>query len=295
MKIKNLKLHSSHIPQFRRYTRSRVGNFFYFAFLTAFGLFSILPLFYSVITSFKPIEELLIFPPKFYVQRPTLANFLDIPALLSNLDVPLSRYIFNSLFVCVLTTVLNVIISAMAAFVLSKGTVKGRNVIFWIVQVALLFNAYTLQIPQYVVISKLHIVDTYWAYILPSLASTMGVFLMKQYMEGYVPYALIESAKIDGAGFQRIFWSIIMPIVKPAWLTLVLFAFQGIWATAPQTIFTEKLKSLPMIMSQITAGGIARQGSAMAVTVILMIPPIFVYMISQSNVMQTMSSAGIKG
>lgn len=295
MKIKNLKLHSSHIPQFRRYTRSRVGNFFYFAFLTAFGLFSILPLFYSVITSFKPIEELLIFPPKFYVQRPTLANFLDIPALLSNLDVPLSRYIFNSLFVCVLTTVLNVIISSMAAFVLSKGTVKGRNVIFWIVQVALLFNAYTLQIPQYVVISKLHIVDTYWAYILPSLASTMGVFLMKQYMEGYVPYALIESAKIDGAGFQRIFWSIIMPIVKPAWLTLVLFAFQGIWATAPQTIFTEKLKSLPMIMSQITAGGIARQGSAMAVTVILMIPPIFVYMISQSNVMQTMSSAGIKG
>lgn len=295
MKIKNLKLHSSHIPQFRRYTRSRVGNFFYFAFLTAFGLFSILPLFYSVITSFKPIEELLIFPPKFYVQRPTLANFLDIPALLSNLDVPLSRYIFNSLFVCVLTTVLNVIISSMAAFVLSKGTVKGRNVIFWIVQVALLFNAYTLQIPQYVVISKLHIVDTYWAYILPSLASTMGVFLMKQYMEGYVPYALIESAKIDGAGFQRIFWSIIMPIAKPAWLTLVLFAFQGIWATAPQTIFTEKLKSLPMIMSQITAGGIARQGSAMAVTVILMIPPIFVYMISQSNVMQTMSSAGIKG
>lgn len=295
MKFKKLRLRSSHIPQFRRYTRSRIGNFFYFAFLTAFGLFSVLPLFYSVITSFKPIEELLIFPPKFYVQRPTLANFLDIPALLSNLDVPLSRYIFNSLFVCVITTVLNVIISAMAAFVLSKGTIKGRNVIFWIVQVALLFNAYTLQIPQYVVISKLHIVDTYWAYILPSLASTMGVFLMKQYMEGYIPYALIESAKIDGAGFQRIFWSIIMPIVKPAWLTLVLFAFQGIWATAPQTIFTEKLKSLPMIMSQITAGGIARQGSAMAVTVILMIPPIFVYMISQSNVMQTMSSAGIKG
>lgn len=294
MKISITKRYSS-IPQFRRYTRSRMGNFFYFAFLTVFGMFSVLPLFYSVVTSFKPIDELLVFPPKFYVQRPTFANYLDIPALLSNLDVPLSRYIFNSLFVCVISTALNVIISAMAAFVLSKGTIKGRKVIFWIVQVALLFNAYTLQIPQYVVISKLHIVDTYWAYILPSLASTMGVFLMKQYMEGYIPYELIESAKIDGAGFQRIFWSIIMPIVKPAWLTLVLFAFQGIWATSPQTIFTEKLKSLPMIMSQITAGGIARQGSAMAVSVILMIPPILVYMISQSNVMQTMSSAGIKG
>ncbi len=125
LKLKKLKLHSSNVPQYRRYTRSRFGNFFYFLFLTAFGLFSVFPLYYSIITSFKPINELLIFPPNlFYVQRPTIENYLDIPALLSNLDVPLSRYIFNSVFVCLVTTFLNVIFSSMAAFVLSKGTIK---------------------------------------------------------------------------------------------------------------------------------------------------------------------------
>lgn len=292
---RKLRLKNSHIPQFRRYTRSRVGNFVYFTFLILFGLFSVLPLFYSIITSLKPLDELLVFPPKFYVLRPTLSNYLEIPPLLSNLNIPLSRYIFNSFFVCVVTTVAHIIISAMCAFVLSKGTIKGKNVLFWMIQFALMFNSYTLAIPQFVISNKIGIVDTYWAYILPSLASTMGVFLMKQYMEGYIPYALIESARIDGAGYMRLFWSIIMPIIKPAWLTLTLFAFKDIWSLTSTMVFSEELKTLPAIMSQIGTAGIARQGSGMAVAVIMMIPPIIVYLISQSNVMQTMSSAGIKG
>lgn len=285
----------SHIPQYRRYTRSKVGNFFYFFFLVAFGLFSVLPLYYSVITSFKPLDELLVFPPKFYVSRPTLSNYLEIPPLLSNLNVPLSRYVFNSVFICILTTVLNIVISAMAAFVLSKGTIKGRAVMFWMIQFALMFNGFTLAIPQFIISNAIGIVDTYLAYILPALSSTMGVFLMKQYMEGYIPYALIESARIDGAGYMRLFWSIIMPIVKPAWLTLTLFSFTSIWSTTSTMVFSEELKTLPTIMNQVVTGGIARTGSGMAVSVILMIPPIVVYFISQSNVMQTMSSAGIKG
>lgn len=293
--MKRFKLKSSHIPQFRRYTRTKIGNFVYFAFLIILGLFSVLPLYYSIITSFKPLDELLVFPPKFYVLRPTLSNYLEIPPLLSNLNVPLIRYIFNSIFVCAVTTFLHIIISALAAFVLSKGTIKGKNVIFWLIQFALMFNTYTLAIPQFIISNKIGIVDTYWAYILPSLASTMGVFLMKQYMEGYIPYALIESARIDGAGYFRLFWSIIMPIIKPAWLTLMLFSFKDIWSMTSTLVFSEELKTLPAIMSQIGTAGIARQGSGMAVAVIMMIPPIIVYMISQSNVMQTMSSAGIKG
>lgn len=285
----------SHIPQYRRYTRSKVGNFFYFFFLVTFGLFSVLPLYYSVITSFKPLDELLVFPPKFYVSRPTLSNYLEIPPLLSNLNVPLSRYVFNSVFICILTTVLNIVISAMAAFVLSKGTIKGRAVMFWMIQFALMFNGFTLAIPQFIISNAIGIVDTYLAYILPALSSTMGVFLMKQYMEGYIPYALIESARIDGAGYMRLFWSIIMPIIKPAWLTLTLFSFTSIWSTTSTMVFSEELKTLPTIMNQVVTGGIARTGSGMAVSVILMIPPIVVYLISQSNVMQTMSSAGIKG
>ena len=183
----------------------------------------------------------------------------------------------------------------MAAFVLSKSKIKCKNVIFWIVQFALLYNAYTLSVPQYLIFSKLKLIDTYWIYILPSISSTMGVFLLKQYMDGSIPDTIIQAAKIDGSGYYRIFWSIIMPMIKPAWLTLSLFAFRDMWALQPQgTIFSEVLKTLPYVMSQITAGGIGRAGSAMAASVIMMIPPIIVYMISQSNVMETMNCAGIK-
>ena len=282
-------------PSGHRFTRSKLGNAGVFVFLTIGGLFSMLPLIYAVVTSFKPIDELMIFPPRFFVQRPTLVNYIALPDLLSNLEVPLSRYILNSVGISAVATFVFIILSCMAAFSLSKGQYRGRGIVFWIIQFALMFNAYTLSVPQYLIFSKLRIVDTYWVYILPYLASTLGVFLVKQYIEGYVPDAYLEAARIDGASYYRIFWSIVMPIIKPAWLTLALFSFRDTWSAVPNgTIFSEELKTLPQIVSQISNGGIARGGSAMAITVIMMIPPIIVYLLSQSNVVEAMSSAGIK-
>lgn len=279
----------------KRYTRSKLGNFTLVFFLVLGGLFSTLPLIYCVCTSFKPLDELLIFPPRFFVSRPTIGNYTILPDLLSSLKVPLSRYIFNSLFISFFTTFIYIIIALMAAYVLSKATFKGCKTIFWIVQFSLMFNSFTLAVPQYLIFSKLHLIDTYWIYILPPLSSTLGVFLGKQYIEGYVPDAFLEAAKIDGANQFKVFWSIVMPTIKPAWLTLLLFTFRDIWATVPNgKIFAEELKILPQIVTQITAGGTARAGSSMAVTVIMMIPPILVFLVSQSNVAEAMSSAGIK-
>lgn len=289
------KMKISKVSQSKRFTRSKAGNVVYVAFLVLFGLFSMLPLIYCVSTSLKPLDELMKFPPSFFVKRVTWQNYMVLPSLLSNLKVPLSKHIFNSIFVSVVTTFLYVICSTMAAFSLSKSNIKGKKTMFIIVQFALLFNSYTLAIPQYLIYSYLGMVDTYLVYILPMLAGTMGVFLMKQYMESSIPDALLEAAKIDGAGPFRIFWQIVLPMVKPCIMTLTLFGFRDVWSAVPNgTIFSETLKTLPMIMSQITAGGIARSGSAMAVTVIMMIPPIVVYMISQSNVLESMNSAGIK-
>ena len=283
------------LSQSRRYTRSKVGNFFYVCFLILLGLFSVVPLVYCVLTSFKPLDELMIFPPRFSVSRPTMQNYLALPGLLSNLRIPLSRYIFNSLFISAVTTILYVLISSMAAFVLSKSHVRAKKVMFLAVQYALLFTPFTLAIPQYLIFSYTRMIDTYFVYILPYLASTMGVFLMKQYMEGSIPDAILEAARIDGAGYFRMFWSIVLPMVKPCCMTLMLFGFRDVWSALPNgTIFNESLKTLPAVMSQITAGGIARSGSAMAVTVIMMIPPILVYLVSQSNVLESMNSAGIK-
>ncbi len=281
--------------QRKRYTRSKAGNFIYVLFLVAVGLFSVLPLIYCVCTSFKPLDELLIFPPQFFVKRPTLANYTALPSILSSLRVPLSRYIFNSLFITIVTTALYVFVSSMAAYVLSKSQLKSKKILVTGIQMALLFNGFTLAIPQYLIFSSIKIIDSYWIYILPYCATTMGVFLMKQYIDGSVPDALLEAARIDGAGSYRIFFQIVFPMVKPSVMTLILFGFQATWSAVPDgTIFSEKLKTLPAIMSTINAGGIARSGSAMAVTVIMMIFPIIIYFITQSNVLESMNSAGIK-
>lgn len=281
----------------RRYTRSTAGNIFFFTLLILAGAFSVLPLVYSVVTSFKPLDELLVFPPSLItVKRPTLSNYLAIPELLSSLSVPISRYLFNSIFISVLGTLLHVIASAMAAFGLSKTDLKFKGTIFTIIQFSLLFNGYTLAIPRYIIYAEMNIINTYWVYILPVIPSAMGVFLMKQYIDGYVPDALIEAAKIDGADWFRTFGTIIVPIVRPCVLTLTLLTFRDIWMVIPGgTIFSEQLKTLPTIMSTISAGGIARTGSSMAASVILMIPTILVYFISQGSIKQTMGSAGIKG
>ena len=281
--------------RYKRFTRSRFGNFMYFFFLIAAGLFMIIPLVYSVITSFKPLDELLAFPPKFYVVRPTFKNYEALPELLSNLEVPLSRYVFNTLFVSFGLTFLQVITSALAAFTMCQVKHKFMGVYYLVIQFALLYNGTTLAVPQYLIISKMGIIDTFWAYLLPPLAGTMGVFLIKQFMESSIPHELIEAARIDGAGAGRMFWQIVIPLSKPALLTWTLFAFQGAWATGSgPTIFSESLKTLPSVMTSVVSSGLARSGSAMAVTVVMIIPPILMYMITQSNVLETMGTAGLK-
>lgn len=283
-------------PQYRRYTRSMAGNIIYFAVLFLLGAFTVLPLIYCVVTSLKPLDELLIFPPRFFVRRPTFENYLVLPTLLSNIQVPLSRYFFNSLFVAFAGTSLHIIAASLAAFTFSKSKAKGKNVLFWLVQMMLLYNGVTLAVPQYYIFSKLNMLDSYAVYILPAIPSAVGCFLMKQFMDEAVPEALMEAARIDGAGVIRMYWRIIMPILKPAWMTMLLLSFQTMWATVSNgTIFSEQLKTLPHVMNSISAGGIARSGSSMAVSVILMIPPIVVFLIAQSNVMETMGSSGIKG
>ena len=285
----------SKVKQYRRYTRSVAGNIGFFSILILAGLFTVFPMFYCLITSIKPLEELLIFPPRFFVSRPTFNNYRALPALLSNMQIPISRYTFNSLFIAVISTFLSIIACSLAAFSFSKSELKAKRILFTVVQLMMLYNAYTLAVPQYLIFSKLKMIDTFFVYILPAIPSAVNCFLMKQFMDVSIPDTLLEAARIDGAGVIKMYWRIVMPIMKPAWMTVLLFSFQGMWSIVPSgTVFSEKLKTLPYVMSSVTAGGIARSGSAMAITVLLMVPPIVVFLFTQSNVMETMSSSGIK-
>lgn len=277
-----------------RVNRSTGGDVGIFIILFIFGVLMVLPMFYAIITSLKPLDELWIFPPRFWVAKPTLKNFADLFSNLSNSWVPFSRYIFNTVFISVVGTFGHVIIASMAAYALSKKRFYGSKAIFKVIVTSLMFSGSTAT-PTFIIMSKLGFIDTYWSIILPAFSSTLGLYLMKQHMESMVKDTIIEAAKIDGAGEMRIFWTIVMPMVKPAWLTLIVFSFQGLWnATGSTYIYTEQLKTLNYAISQIISAGISRAGAGAASVVFMMILPIAVFMFSQSNIVETMSSSGIK-
>jgi len=258
--------------------------------------FMILPIFYSVVQAFKPIDEIFAYPPKFFVKNPSLDNFTQVFELADNLWVPFTRYLFNSLFISTFGTALYVFISSLAAYPLAKVRFPGHVIFSQLIVWTLLFRAEVTAIPQYIVISKLGFLNTYVAVIIPALAGTLGVFLMKQFIISAIPDEILEAARIDGAREFGILFRIVMPAVKPAWLTLIIFAFQIFWNEngAQQYIFSENLKQLPTVLSTIASGGIARAGAGSAVSVLLMIPPILIFILSQSSVMQTMSHSGLK-
>ena len=208
--------------------------------------------------------------------------------------VPFTRYIFNTVFITGMGVLGHVLFASAAAYPLAKHKFPGRNVLFQIVVLSLMFSPAVTSIPNYMVMSWLGFVDTYWAVILPAFAYSLGLYLMKQFME-QIPDALLEAAKIDGASEYRIFWSIVMPNVKPAWLTLIILVFQILWGTDGNGfIYSEQLKTLHFASNQIIQGGIARAGVGAAVALILMSVPITIFIFSQSRIIETMATSGMK-
>lgn len=275
--------------------RSVGGNVVNFLLLCIIAAFMALPLLYVVSNAFKPLDEIFVYPPRLYVIHPTVGNFSDLASLMSQSWIPFSRYIFNSVFVTAVSTFVQIIFVSMAAYVLEKREFPGRKVFFKVVVTSLMFSGSVTAVPNYIIMNGLGMVNTYWAMILPAIASSMGLFLMKQFVATSVPTAILEAARVDGAREFTIFWRIVMPLVKPAWLTLIIFAFQSIWATNGNGyIYTETLKPLNYALSQVVSGGVARTGSAAAVSLIMLLPPLTVFIITQSNILNTMASSGIK-
>ena len=275
--------------------RSAGGDAGITVILTIFGAFMFLPMLYVVMNALKPMDELWIFPPRFYVVSPTLSNFKQLFSLMSDSWVPFSRYIFNTVFISVVGTTGHLLLSSMAAYALAKIPFPGAQPLFKLVRLALMFTPTVTGIVNFITMSALGWVDTHLALIVPAFGSSLGLYLMKQFMESNVSTEVLESAHLDGASEFRTFWTIAMPMVKPGWLTLIVYSFQSLWnAGSSIYIYSEELKSLNYAISQITAGGVARAGASAAATVIMMLVPILVFVVSQSNIIETMGSSGMK-
>ncbi|NIK68101.1 carbohydrate ABC transporter permease [Paenibacillus sp. BK720] len=278
----------------RKLNRSFTVSFLLFLLLAVFGLFMAIPLVYAVNNAFKPLDELFIFPPRIMVNNPTLDNFFDLFSLMGNSWVPLSRYIANTLVITLVGTFGHILLASAAAYPLAKHKFPGSQIIFSTVVLSLMFSGTVTAIPNYMMMSWLGWINTHLSIIIPSLAFPLGLFLMKQFME-QIPDALVEAAKIDGASEYRIYWQIVMPNVKPAWLTLMILQFPMLWGSdGGNFIYSENLKTLHYALGQIALGGIARAGVGAAVALILMVVPITLFILSQSSVIQTMATSGMK-
>ena len=263
--------------------------------LTLLGIFMFLPMVYVVMQSLKPLDELWMYPPKFVVMRPTFGNFKDLFTLMNDSWVPFSRYIFNTLLTSIGGTFGHLFIASMCAYALAKIKFPGGKFVFKTIQTSLMFHSTVTAITSFMIMSAFHMIDNYLAIIIPAWGSTLGLYLMKQFMDSNVPDTVLESARLDGASEIRTYWTIAMPMVKPAWLTLIIYSFQGLWnAGSSIYIYSEQLKSFNYAIGQITAGGIKRQGASAAATVLMMAVPILVFVITQSNIIETMGSSGMK-
>lgn len=282
----------------RRSNRSPAGTVVLFLLILISALFMLLPVLYAIGAAFKPLDEIYIFPPRLFAHNPTWKNFQEIAALADTFWVPMSRYLFNTILICSVTTFGHLLLSSLAAYPLALHNFPGKRFLNTMVKWSLLFTSAAMLLPQYVVMSKLKIINTYWAIILPAMQSSLGLYLMMNFMT-QVPQALLEAARLDGASEWRVWYQIVMPNIKPAWLTVMIFTFQAIWNTTgttqmTQLIYDEKYKMVSSLLSQIVSGGTARAGVGSAFSLLLMLPPVILFILCQSRIIETMSSSGMK-
>jgi ABC-type glycerol-3-phosphate transport system permease component len=288
-----MKIKKGHTGRF--INRSRTGSAVLFGVLLVFALFMATPFMLILSNSLKPLNELWEFPPRLIPREPTLNNFRNLMAIMSNSLVPFFMYIGNTVFVTVAGTVGNIVLSSMCAYPLSRYKFPGSRGFFTLVRSTLMFSGTLLAIPNFIIISKLHLIDSYLAVILPQLALPLGLFIMKQFMDQMIPMDILESGQIDGATEPQKFLLLVMPLVRPAWLTLMIFLVNSLWTMGSTPyIYSEQLKPLNYALDQIVTAGVARAGVGAASTVLIIAVPLIMFIISQSSIIETMSTSGMK-
>ncbi|HHW09441.1 MAG TPA: carbohydrate ABC transporter permease [Firmicutes bacterium] len=266
--------------------------------LTIMAIIVGLPLYLMTINAFKPLEELLLWPPRYYVMNPTLEHFTDLLLATNASLVPFSRYVFNSLFIASIVVTASVLTACMCAYPLAKSKAPGVKLLFNLIVAALMFSSLVTAIPRFLIISGLGMIDTYWALTLPVVASSFYTFFMRQFFEAQ-PSEILDAGRIDGAGEWQLFWKLVMPLAKPAWATLTIMAWQGAWndeASAIMFTRSEAMKTLPLAIQTIFSGaGIARLGAGAAAALLTTAPTVIIFIFLQKRVIATMAHAGIKG
>lgn len=287
--VKKKKLFKTH-----RLNRTFGGDLALTLVLSIGGIFMLFPFIYAISNSLKPLHEMWLFPPNLIVRNPTFSHYVDLFNFMGNSMVPMSKYFFNSIYICLMCTIVTTLSSSMCAYAVSKREFKGKSALFKLIETSMMFVAPASGILGFVITSQFDPVDHYWPIILPYAANSLYMYIVKNFMDTF-PTTVLEAARIDGAGEFRIFWRILMPGCKPAWMTVILFAVQGTWAIGTgYFVFKEEMKGVMAGLDAITSVNLNRTGVSAAMTILLMIVPLITFVVTQSNVLDTMSSGGMK-
>lgn len=286
--------HKSMLGTGSRLNRKAYGDVLMLILVGLMAAFSFFPLLMAISMSLKPIHELFYYPPKLLAENPTLDNFRMLLNLMQNTRVSFFRYAFNTVFISLAVTIGHTFLASMAAYPLAKLKIPGIKTINKMIMLSLMFVSAVTDVANYLTVSWLGWLDTYWACIIPPMGASLGLFIMRNYMTT-IPDSLLEAARIDGCSDFGIYWRIVMPLSKPAWLTVMILIFQQVWNTDNSNyVYDESLKTLPYALKQITSGSMVRMGAGQAVGVLMMVVPAIVFMVNQTKIIETMASSGIK-
>ncbi len=289
-----LRVHRSILSGRSVRNRRKSGDLLVTLILLSIAIFSAIPLVMSIGMSLKPINELFYFPPRILPTEPTLDNFVLLFKRMKTTYVPFSRYAFNTIFLTLATTGGHLLLASMAAYPLAKIDFPGQKFFNNVVLYSLMFVSTVNDIANYLTISWLGWLDTYLAVIVPGMGASLGLFIMTNYMRT-IPNSLLEAAEIDGCSYWGTYRRIVMPMARPAYLTVFILMFQQMWSQNNSAyVFSEELKTLPYALTQITSGGIVLMGAAQAVGVLMLIVPAVVFIFNQTQIVETMATSGIK-
>jgi multiple sugar transport system permease protein len=272
----------------RPWVHAHVANYI---ILSLGALLMVAPFIWMLSTSFKPQAETITFPPQLLPRNPTLANYQEVFERLN-----IGRLYWNTAYVAVIKTVLNVYLSTLIGYVFGKFHFRGREVLFYLILSTWIIPFEVYMIPLYVMMVNFNLGNTYWALILPELSSAYAIFLFRQFMFT-IPNDLLDAARIDGAGEWRIFHRIVLPLSRPVVATLVAFYFMWNWNDFlwPLIVLTTSDKYLlPVGLSVFVSEFGTQYGLIMAGASLAIVPVLLVFVAMQRYIIEGIALTGFK-
>ena len=269
------------------------SNWWIYVLLTLGLILMVTPFIWMVLSSLKNRAELALVPPTWIPQAPTLDNYYR---LFNNFNFPV--YFLNSVILGVCVTGLNLLFCSMLGYALAKLQFRGKNVLFLLVLTTIMVPAAVTYVPLFVLMSKIHLVNTLPAVILPEAAAAYNVFFMRQFMLG-IPDELLEAGRVDGASEFFLFWKVALPLSGPALATIGILTFLASWNDFfwPLIVLTSDQKyNLPVALATFAIGqNVSDNGLLLAGAMVVVLPILVVFLLLQRYITQGIAMTGLKG